>query len=597
MIYRIGLDIGAQSVSAAVLDENENILYIAPYTRHMGRPIETTREILDYIKQKFDYQLNSFKLAVTGSNKRDFAKQLNARHVGTIEAQILGAPENVNQIICIGNSGAKFISRKDSSLDFETNNACAAGSGAYLDEMAAKFKMSPAEFSEFTLDSKNPAQISSRCTVFADSDVIGQQQKGTPDVEIAGGCVDAIVRGYMQDIAKGATFTGVTSFQEGVAQNKAVVRKLEQLLATGKNNSKLIIPSYNINGETIEAPYASGAIGAARAIKAEDLKFNFNYERMLSAASAAPASSSCSACASGRKLVIEKSKIYPDSEPYVFSGDGKVRAYLGFDVGSVSTNVIAIDENNNLIARSYVPTAGRPVNAIQEGTEEVFAVVGDRLEILGAASTGSGRFLAAQFVGADKAVNEITAQAYGVSYFVRSLFPHISHIDVIEIGGQDSKRIKIINGAPVAFNMNKVCAAGTGSFVEKQCDKYGINVKTQFADLVMQSDCPADLSFRCTVFTGADINTRIQRSEDMKDVLAGVCNALVKNYMASCGGIIPFDGEIIIFTGGTSKNRSLVAAFEQHFNRPIYVTPDSDVNGAIGAALWIKEKMEMEKEK
>ncbi|MBD3259057.1 CoA protein activase, partial [Candidatus Woesearchaeota archaeon] len=188
-------------------------------------------------------------------------------------------------------------------------------------------------------------------------------------------------------------------------------------------------------------------------------------------------------------------------------------------------------------------------------------------------------------------------QAYGVSYFVRSLFPEIRHIDVVEIGGQDSKRIKIINGAPAGFNMNKVCAAGTGSFVEKQCDKYGIDVRTEFAPMVMQSDYPADLSFRCTVFTGADINTRIQRNEGMKDVLAGVCHALVKNYMASCGGIIPFDGEIIVFTGGTSKNRALVAAFEQYFDRPIYVTPDSDVNGAIGAALWIKEYNEIRKEK
>jgi predicted CoA-substrate-specific enzyme activase len=587
MNYRIGLDRGAQSIHAAVLDESGSILYIAPYTRHKGRPVEASLKILEEIRSQFPNE--TFQLAVTGSHNKEVAKQLGAHPVGTVEAQILGAPEEADYIVCIGNSGAKFINTRD--LDSSTNSACAAGSGAYLDEMAEKFGLTPAEFSEFALKSRHSAQISSRCTVFADSDVIGHQQKGTPDVEIAGGCVDAIVRGYMQDIARGSIFTGTTSFQEGVALNKAVARKLEEMLSTGKNKSELIIPAFAINGEIVEAPYATGAIGAARALPAEHPVFQFDYSNLKNGEN-----NSSNTCASAKRLKVEKSKIFPDSEPYQFSETGKVDAYLGFDVGSVSTNVIAIDENNNLIARSYVPTAGRPAIAIQQGMEEVYAVVQDRLNVLGAAATGSGRFLAAKFVGADKAVNEITAQAYGVSYFIRSLFPDITHIDVIEIGGQDSKRIKIINGAPVDFNMNKVCAAGTGSFVEKQCVKYGIEVKTEFAPLVMESDCPADLSFRCTVFTGADINTRIQRNEEMKDVLAGVCKALVKNYMSACGGVIPFNGEIIVFTGGTSKNHALVSAFEQYFNKPIYVTPDSDVNGAIGAALWIKEKKELERE-
>ncbi|MBW2987226.1 hypothetical protein KY336_01625 [Candidatus Woesearchaeota archaeon] len=585
MSYRIGLDRGAQSIHAAVLDESGNVLYIAPYTRHRGRPVEVSLKLLDGIRARFPDK--EFQLAVTGSHNKDVAKQLGAHPVGTVQAQLLGAPEEADYVICIGNSGAKFINMQN--LDFSTNSSCAAGSGAYLDEMAEKFGLTPAEFSEFALGARHSAQISSRCTVFADSDVIGHQQKGTPDVEIAGGCIDALARGYMQDITKGAIFTGVTSFQEGVALNKAVARKLEEMLSIGRNKSSLIIPSFNVNGENIEAPYATGAIGAARSLAKEHPIFQFDYSKLKNGER-----SSCDTCASSKRLKIKISKIFPDSEPYKFPETDKVNAYLGFDVGSVSTNVIAIDEDTNLIARSYVPTAGRPAIAIQNGMEEVFAVVQDRLNILGAATTGSGRFLAEKFVGADKAVNEITAQAYGVSYFVRSLFPDITHIDVIEVGGQDSKRIKIINGAPVDFNMNKVCAAGTGSFVEKQCVKYGIEVKTEFAPLVMQSDCPADLSSRCTVFTGADINTRIQRNEDMKDVLAGVCNALVKNYMSGCGGVIPFDGEIIVFTGGTSKNIALVAAFEQHFKKPIYVTPDSDVNGAIGAALWIKEKMELE---
>jgi len=587
MSYRIGLDRGAQSIHAAVLDESGSILYIAPYTRHRGRPAEIAIKVLDEIKLRFPSE--TFQLAITGSNGRKFAEQLDAQHVGNVKAQILGAPEEADYLICIGNSGAKFINTRD--LDFNTNSACAAGSGAYLDEMAEKLGMTPAEFSVFSLESMRPALISSRCTVFADSDVIGHQQKGTPAVDIAGGCIDALVRGYIQEITRGTIFTGITSFQEGVALNKAVVKKLEQILSTGRNKSTLIIPAFNVNGEKIEAPYATGAIGAARALTAEHPGFHFNYSKLRNGET-----NSCAVCSSAKRLKIEKSRIFPDSEPYDFPKTGKVNAYLGFDVGSVSTNVIAIDENNRLIARSYVPTAGRPAISIQQSMEEVYAVVKDKLKVLGAAATGSGRFLAEKFVGADKAVNEITAQAYGVSYFIRSLFPDITHIDVIEVGGQDSKRIKIINGAPVDFNMNKVCAAGTGSFVEKQCVKYGIEVKTEFAPLVMQSDCPANLSSRCTVFTGADINTRIQRNEEMKDVLAGVCSALVKNYMSGCGGVIPFNGEIIVFTGGTSKNNALVSAFEQYFNKPIYVTPDSDVNGAIGAALWIKENMELENE-
>ena len=142
---------------------------------------------------------------------------------------------------------------------------------------------------------------------------------------------------------------------------------------------------------------------------------------------------------------------------------------MGIDIGSISTNLALVDEHGKLIAKRYLMTAGRPIDAVRQGLDELYAEVGDAVDILGVGTTGSGRYMIADYVGADIVKNEITAQA------TAAIFINPAVDTILEIGGQDSKYISIRDGVIVDFEMNKACAAGTGSFLEEQAEKLGIH--------------------------------------------------------------------------------------------------------------------------
>jgi len=189
-------------------------------------------------------------------------------------------------------------------------------------------------------------------------------------------------------------------------------------------------------------------------------------------------------------------KIKVESLP--IEGDLPVDAYLGIDIGSISTNLVVIDQNRRVISRQYLMTAGKPIEAVRTGLLKLGSELGDRVTIKGVTTTGSGRYLIADFIGADFVKNEITAHARGAV----NVHPDVDTI--FEIGGQDSKYIRLENGAVTDFTMNKVCAAGTGSFLEEQAEKLGIHIKHQFGDLALSAKAPACLGERCTVFHGVE---------------------------------------------------------------------------------------------
>ena len=170
-------------------------------------------------------------------------------------------------------------------------------------------------------------------------------------------------------------------------------------------------------------------------------------------------------------------------------GEEPIPAYLGLDIGSVSTNVVVIDDMGAVIHDVYLRTAGRPIEAVQQGLAEVERLWGSRLEIRGVGTTGSGRELIAEFVGADAVNDEITAHKTGAIHISSTLGGE--PVDTIfEIGGQDSKFISIERGVVVDFAMNEACAAGTGSFLEEQAEKLGISIKGEFAKLALSSPAP-----------------------------------------------------------------------------------------------------------
>ncbi|MDZ7634659.1 MAG: acyl-CoA dehydratase activase-related protein [Bacteroidales bacterium] len=266
------------------------------------------------------------------------------------------------------------------------------------------------------------------------------------------------------------------------------------------------------------------------------------------------------------------------------NGTGKTPVYLGIDVGSLSTNVVLIDPEHNVVSRRYLPTAGKPLEAIQRGMTEIFAEVGEHVEVIGAGTTGSGRYLTGDFIGADTIRNEITAQA-------TAAIDYDPTVDTIfEIGGQDSKYISIENGVVVDFEMNKVCAAGTGSFLEEQAEKLNIKIVDEFGCMALKSESPVKLGDRCTVFMESDLNSFMQKGARNDNLVGGLAYSIVYNYLQKVVADRKV-GEKVFFQGGVTNNKAVVAAFEQVLGKKITIPPHFDVTGAIGAAILAQKSM------
>ncbi len=260
-----------------------------------------------------------------------------------------------------------------------------------------------------------------------------------------------------------------------------------------------------------------------------------------------------------------------------------MKGYLGIDVGSVSTNLVIIDENDNLLSSHYLRTRGQPIKAVQEGIQEAGKDVPDNVEICGVATTGSARRLAGVVAGADTVKNEITAHAVAASHVV----PNVQ--TVLEMGGQDSKIIIMRNGVVVDFAMNTVCAAGTGSFLDHQAARLNIPIE-EFGELALKSKHPVRIAGRCSVFAESDMIHKQQTGHALADIIAGLSEALVRNYLNNVGkgkDILP----PIVFQGGVAANPGIKASFEKALGEEITIPPHYNVMGALGAALIAKRLM------
>jgi predicted CoA-substrate-specific enzyme activase len=260
-----------------------------------------------------------------------------------------------------------------------------------------------------------------------------------------------------------------------------------------------------------------------------------------------------------------------------------MKVYLGIDVGSVTTKLAALNDEDLLIAHVYLPTQGKPIEMVQQGLIQIKEKLPEDIDICGVATTGSARYLAGVIVNADLVKNEITSHATAALFY----FPQVQ--TVIEIGGQDSKIIIIRDGIVTDFGMNTVCAAGTGSFLDHQALRLNMKID-DFSLRAMNSQTPVRIAGRCTVFAESDMVHKQQMGHQIEDILYGLCQALVRNYLNNVG----LGKEIkspIVFQGGVAFNKAIVKAFEEELETEIIVPPNHEVMGAIGAALLVHEEM------
>ncbi|MHB0970544.1 MAG: acyl-CoA dehydratase activase [Thermoanaerobaculia bacterium] len=559
----LGFDIGSVYVKAVFIDDDG--VRLSHYHKIGTGDAAALAAFFDAVAVAAPGEAFRVGLAAVASRGRKGDPVRTVNPIVAIAAAMRRIHPDARSVIEIGGHTSKFlVIAGGSARDFATNEACAAGTGSFLEQQARRLALTIEELSEASVEAKSAATIAGRCSVFAKSDMIHLQQKGTPVPEIAYGLCAAICRNAMTTLLKGRDAPVPLVIAGGCARNAGVVRAFREIVG-----AECQVSQY----PGLEAAIGA-AIGAAESanpnLPIDDVRRWFARtlgERDQRREALPPLSPSPDA---HRRPEPQQTHHVP------------VTAYLGVDVGSVSTDLVLLDDEGRVISSLYLATRGRPVDVLLDGLEKLRARFPAGLQVAGCGATGSGRYLAARLLNADAVRNEITCQILGAQHFV----PDADTI--FEIGGQDSKFMSLRNGALADFAMNKVCAAGTGSFLEEQAREIGIEIERDFAARAFAAKEAVDLGTRCTVFIETEVVSALHGGATTEEICAGLAHAIVRNYLDKVVGGWKL-GSTIVFQGGVASNDAVVAAFEQALGRAIHVHPFNRISGAIGAALAARD--------
>jgi predicted CoA-substrate-specific enzyme activase len=577
---KIGIDIGALYLKAVKVDANNKGVKTY-YKHHKGNPQQFMSELLEeMVVTKNDV------IGLTGVNAEKFTSYIQGEPLDTTFCQIQAVhtlyPE-AQFIIDIGGVSSTLIQLGEEGKfqGYATNSLCAAGTGSFLDEQAQRLGVSYEDTKTFE-HVDNPPTIATRCSVFAKSDLIHRQQEGCSEQEMWSGLCRGMTRTLFGTLLHGRPLSGKTAVIGGVALNKEVIRWIKSVY-----KDLVLVPSM---------PQFMAAFGAA-------LKANIPAQKIVVNTFDEMTGQDKEFARFPWPLSLEKSD-YPSfdtQENYVDDDDSEVRitvwpeeneikGYVGIDVGSTSTKLVFMDENNNVILDVYRKTLGNPIGATKLLFKSLRVLAENKkvtFNVLGTGTTGSGRKIVGKLIGADAIINEISAHVAGAV----KTDPTIDTI--FEIGGQDSKYMHLVDGHIRDANMNYVCAAGTGSFVEEQANKLGYKIAEAGPKVLNVK--PPRATDRCTVFMEQDMAKLIQNGASPEEAFAAVMVSVTKNYLNKVVGNRYYSRDKIFFQGATARNPALVAAFERLLDVKIVVSPYCHVMGSYGVALLTKELMETKK--
>lgn len=590
MNYDVGVDIGSVSINCVVLDENRQVVLETPYLRHFGLIYEETHKLLHGIVDRFRAENNDKIRSVTftGVHGEPLAEKLSAPFEVETIAQVLGAIHvvpGVRTIISVGGQDAAVFQIVHNGDEwhleaFNINGPCASGTGSFIDQQAErlaqsiygpdftmdqeKLQQTLSDFIELGLKSSYPAPVACRCTVFTKSDMIHLQNKGESLPNIIAGLHFGNAGNYMSTIIGNRDVFEPIVFIGGMASNRLQVNAFQHYFPS------LTVPPYHTSLAALGA-----ALQAQKHGRRNEIDFSLLTRNDSQSAYTFPRA---------ERLELSETIFDPDNSlsPWTRKKGKPVEAYLGLDIGSTTTKYALINEKAQILHKCYVPTQGKPIEVTQNLLRTLQKEVGNKIKLMAISTTGSGRNVVGDFLDADLIIDEITAHARGAV----QIDPEVDTI--FEIGGQDSKYIMLENTHPLDFDMNKVCAAGTGSFLHELANKMKINIVKEFQDIALTSKDPIHLAERCTVFMESDLVSYLQKGGKREDLIAGLCYAIVYNYL---NRVVEkrYIGKRVMFLGGPSLNKGIVAAFEKVLKRPVLVPKHREVMGAFGAAMSVME--------
>ncbi|MBI4294720.1 MAG: hypothetical protein HY669_00965 [Chloroflexi bacterium] len=566
MSYSLGVDIGSVNVKLSLIGENDSVV-CRDIEKMASGPRAAVKSLIARLADRFDLA-QIVAAGVSGCGKAVIPKEFNWAEYSSslaIASGLLYEHPEAKTIVQIGGQSSLVIGLEDGlrkPWKVVSNPLCAAGTGRFLEQQAYRLGISLDDFASLALRCQgSPPRIAARCSVFAKSDLIHLQQKGVPVEAMLYALCESIAR-MVASLQKGI-FEEPVYFVGGVAANSAMVKALNEVLsARNGHRVQVVVPENHVHIEALGTALLSRGKSARVGVWPETDAGQRYFEMPVLQNVAFQGSQACAEI----------------NEPCL--------GYLGVDVGSTSTKAVILDESGTkLLAKNYLMTAGRPIDAVKQVFRNLLGDGADKVRIAGVGVTGSGRYLIGSLIGADLIKNEITAQT-------RAAAEIDSEADIIEIGGQDSKLVLKRNGVVVDYQMNKACAAGTGSFIDELAEMLGISVKNgDFAKLAFAAPYSIDLGTRCAAFMGQAVPLAQRQGVPLETITASLANSIARNYLSKVVGTRKL-GSKVILTGAVFYNQAIVSAFhEQLKGKTLTVAEHREVSGSIGAALLAKEQM------
>lgn len=572
----MGLDIGSTTVKLVILDGHGQLVY-DKYERHYSDIRTTTFRLLKEACVR--YSGASVAVRVTGSGGIAVSKWLGL----TFIQEVVAGTEAVERFIPhtdvaveLGGEDAKITFFRG-GVDQRMNGACAGGTGAFVDQMAALLQTDAAGLNQLAAGYKTLYPIASRCGVFAKTDVQPLLNEGASREDIAASVFQAVVNQTIGGLAGGKKIKGHVAFLGGPLYYLTELRQrfIETLELPPE---QVIMPAHS------QLYVAMGAALSARGDEPVAIK---------TLAASLPRLFEAREEASGRLAPLFGSQEELDAFRERHNrtvgrrslADYEGRCFLGIDAGSTTTKAALIDEEGNLLFTRYLRNGGKPLQSAVSIVREMYKEMPAGARVAGAAITGYGEGLIQAALAAEWGEIETVAHYKAARHFQ----PDVDLI--IDIGGQDMKCLRIKNGAIDSIMLNEACSSGCGSFLESFAESLQMNVEA-FAENALLAREPLDLGSRCTVFMNSKVKQAQKEGATVGEISAGLSYSVIHNALYKVIKIRNPEelGRHIVVQGGTFKNDAVLRAFELVTGRETVRPEIAGIMGAFGAALIARER-------
>ena len=573
----IGLDIGSSTVKVAELISGNNTLNISSCLsyEHFNNPKKELQIIFQQERTKpvLGVQITG---PMSGMTKLPTIPIKYARMKGFNYLYKI----NNCVILSFGHKCNSILEIVENRLNrFEENSKCAQGSGSFLQSMFSRFNTSVDKINFENFDGEKRLNLPGRCPVLLKSSITHLHNNGESQKAILAALLDVI--------------------SENLLVNYSPDQKIKCALLTGgvskilrvRNNISSLLKIYNIDLiPEDEKDYFIDAIGCAlTAFEKGPIEMNLNSNLLNNGFihwEKTPALS---------EYLGKIKKLQPPQHDII---DKSNRFIAGLDIGSTGSKLVLIDyKTQNIIFEDYVKTNGEPLNAVKRLLYNLIPQTNIVTKIICFAVTGSGRFLIESILknlfGHEQVYmfNEIIAHTNGALYYDQS-------VDTIfEIGGQDSKYIRISNGIITDFALNDACSAGTGSFLEELCNRFSdyFNLKN-LNNTALAAEYGIILGQHCSVFISDVIEKAIFSGCTKESLAVGLFDSVIVNYLNRVKKNRTI-GKKIFCQGMPFSMEALACSVARQTGCEIIIPNNPGTIGALGASLLARRSLINDKSK